>query len=88
MRTQLVMDTLEMAVTLREPDGLCSPTLTRHPVTSICHTERLDQLGIAPSVGPRTDAHDKAMAEAFIGTFEADGRRPALRKLRCRSTRR
>ena len=42
------------------------------------YTDRLDELGIAPSVGSRGDAYDNAMAEAWVATFKnelVDGRR-------------
>jgi putative transposase len=79
MRTDLVMDALEMAAALRRPaGGLVAHSDRGAQYTSIRYTERLDQLGIAPSVGSRGDAYDNAMAEAFVGTFKAelvDGRR-------------
>jgi putative transposase len=73
MRAQLVLDALEMAVALRDLDG----RLTAHSdrgsqYTSLSYTDRLDQLGISPSVGSRGDAYDNAMAEAFVGTFKAE----------------
>ncbi len=46
--------------------------------TSIRYTERLDEIGAAPSVGSRGDAYDNAMAEAWVATFKTelvDGRR-------------
>ena len=46
--------------------------------TSIRYTQRLDELGAAPSVGSRGDAYDNAMAEAWVATFKTelvDGRR-------------
>jgi len=46
--------------------------------TSIRYTDRLDELGAAPSVGSRGDAYDNAMAEAWVATFKSelvDGRR-------------
>jgi putative transposase len=73
MRAQLVLDALEMAVALRDLDG----RLTAHSdrgsqYTSLSYTDRLDELGIDPSVGSRGDAYDNAMAEAFVGTFKAE----------------
>jgi putative transposase len=56
--------------------------------TSIRYTDRLDQLGAAPSVGSRGDAYDDAMAEAWIATFKSETRRrtppPILRARRTR----
>jgi transposase InsO family protein len=46
--------------------------------TSIRYTDRLDEIGAAPSVGSRGDAYDNAMAEAWVATFKTelvDGRR-------------
>jgi putative transposase len=46
--------------------------------TSIRYTDRLDELGAAPSVGSKGDAYDNAMAEAWVATFKSelvDGRR-------------
>ena len=46
--------------------------------TSLTYTDRLDELGIAPSVGSKGDAYDNAMAEAWVATFKSelvDGRR-------------
>src|SRR5205085_3890413 len=40
--------------------------------TSLTYTDRLDDLGIAPSVGSRGDAYDNAMAEAWVATFKAE----------------
>ncbi|MGH2780183.1 MAG: integrase core domain-containing protein [Thermoleophilaceae bacterium] len=37
--------------------------------TSLAYTDRLDELGIAPSVG---DALDNAMAEAWVASFKAE----------------
>ena len=73
MRTDLVLDALEMAAGLRELDGyLIAHSDRGSQYTSIRYTERLDELGIAPSVGSRGDAYDNAMAEAFVGTFKAE----------------
>jgi transposase InsO family protein len=79
MRTELVMDALEMANGLRRPEeGLIAHNDRGSQYTSITYTGRLDELGIAPSVGSRGDALDNAMAEAWVATFKAelvDGRR-------------
>ena len=73
MRTELVLDALEMAVFLRRPDpGLVAHTDRGSQYTSLRYTDRLDELQIAPSVGSRGDAYDNAMAEAFAGTFKAE----------------
>jgi transposase InsO family protein len=79
MRTELVLDALEMANGLRRPGrGLIARSDRGSQYTSIRYTDRLDELGAAPSVGSRGDAHDIVMAEAWVATFKSelvDGRR-------------
>lgn len=79
MRTELVLDALEMANGLRRPgEGLIAHSDRGSQYTSIRYTERLDELGAAPSVSSRGDAYDNAMAEAWVATFKSelvDGRR-------------
>jgi putative transposase len=79
LRTELVLDALEMANGLRRPgDGLIAHSDRGSQYTSIAYTDRLDELGIAPSVGSRGDALDNAMAEAWVATYKSelvDGRR-------------
>ena len=79
LRTDLVLDALEMANGLRRPrPGLIAHTDRGSQYTSIRYTGRLDELGAAPSVGSRGDAYDNAMAEAWVATFKSelvDGRR-------------
>jgi transposase InsO family protein len=79
MRTELVLDALEMANGLRRPDaGLIAHSDRGSQYTSIRYTERLEEIGAAPSVGSRGDAYDNAMAEAWVATFKCelvDGRR-------------
>jgi transposase InsO family protein len=73
MRTDLVLDALEMAAGLRRPQpGLVAHTDRGSQYTSIRYTDRLVELGIAPSLGSRGDAYDNAMAEAWAGTFKAE----------------
>jgi putative transposase len=64
---------LEMAVALRDLDGrLVAHSDRGSQFTSLRYTDRLDELGIDPSVGSRGDAYDNAMAEAFVATFKAE----------------
>lgn len=73
LRTELVMDALEMANGLRRPDeGLIAHSDRGSQYTSLSYTDRLDELGIAPSVGSRGDAFDNAMAEAFVATLKSE----------------
>ena len=38
----------------------------------MAYTERLDDLGIDPSVGSKGDAYDNAMAEAWVATYKTE----------------
>jgi putative transposase len=79
MRAELVLDALEMANGLRRPkSGLIAHSDRGSQYTSLTYTDRLDELGIDPSVGSKGDAYDNAIAEAWVATFKSelvDGRR-------------
>lgn len=73
MRAELVLDALEMANTLRQPQaGLVAHSDRGSQYTSLVHTDRLDDLGAAPSVGSKGDAYDNAMAEAWVATYKTE----------------
>ena len=73
LRTELVLDALEMANGLRQPEaGLIAHTDNGSQYTSITYTERLDELGLRPSTGTVGDALDNAMAEAWVATYKAE----------------
>jgi putative transposase len=73
LRTELVLDALEMANGLRRPDpGLIAHSDRGSQYTSLAYTDRLDELGLAPSVGSRGDAYDNALAEAWVATFKSE----------------
>jgi putative transposase len=70
MRTDLVLDALEMAIWTGSRQGIPDPTgLVHHTdagsqYTSIAFTERLAAGGAAPSVRSVGDAYDNALAES------------------------
>ena len=78
MRTDLVLDALEMAIWARARAGAGDLTgLVAHhdagsQYTSIRYTERLAEAGAAPSVGSVGDALDNALAESEIGLFKTE----------------
>jgi putative transposase len=74
LRTDLVLDALEMAVHLRRPAAgeLVAHTDRGSQYTSFRYTQRLADLGIAASVGSVADAYDNAMAESFVGTLKTE----------------
>ncbi|MCC6225372.1 MAG: IS3 family transposase, partial [Microthrixaceae bacterium] len=69
MRAELVVDALEIANGLRQPDdGLIAHSDRGSQYCSVSYTARLDELGIAPSIGSKGDAYDNAMAESWVST--------------------
>jgi putative transposase len=73
MRTQLVVDALEMAAGLRQPPGgLVAHTDAGSQYTSVAYTERIRAFGMEPSIGSVGDALDNAMAEAWVGTIKSE----------------
>ena len=74
MRTEMVLDAVEMA---RRGRGAHIEGLTVHSdagsqFTSIRYTERLAELGAAPSVGSVGDSYDNALAETVIGLYKSE----------------
>lgn len=78
MRTELVLDALEMAIWARGRRGVLDVSgLVHHSdagsqYTSIAFTERLAEVGAAPSVGSVGDALENALAETEIGLFKTE----------------
>ena len=78
MTTDLVLDTLEMAIWNRTREGISDLTgLVHHndagsQYTSFAFTQRLIEAGVDASVGSVGDAYDNAMAESQIGLYKAE----------------
>jgi putative transposase len=73
LRTELVIDALNMAVWNRRPE----PGLVHHSdrgcqYTSLTFGRRCRDAGILPSMGSRGDAYDNALAESFFATLETE----------------
>lgn len=73
LRTDLVVDALEMACRNRDP----APGLVHHSdrgcqYTSFTFGRRCVDSGIVPSMGRTGTAHDNAMAESFFATLEKE----------------
>jgi putative transposase len=73
LRTELVLDALNMAVWNRRPE----PGLVHHSdrgcqYTSLAFGRRCREAGILPSMGSRGDAYDNALAESFFATLETE----------------
>jgi putative transposase len=75
MRAQLVLDALNMAAWSRRAmrlDGLICHSDAGSQYTSIVYTERLAEIGAAPSIGSVGDSFDNALAESVIGLYKAE----------------
>lgn len=79
MRTDLVLDTLEMALWARDHAGtpVREGELLHHSdagsqYTSFAFTMRLIDAGVEASIGSVGDAYDNALAETTIGLFKAE----------------
>ena len=74
LRTDLVLDALEMALWQRKGagEGLVHHSDRGVQYLSIRYTERLEEAGIETSVGSRGDSYDNALAESVIGLYKTE----------------
>jgi putative transposase len=72
MRTELILDALQMAVTQRQPSGVIHHSDRGSQYTSYAFGKRCQEAGIMPSMGSVGDAYDNAMAESFFATLERE----------------
>jgi putative transposase len=75
MHASLVIDALNMAAWTRrgvDLDGVICHSDAGSQYTSIAYTDRLDDIGAAPSIGTIGDSFDNAMAETTIGLFKTE----------------
>jgi putative transposase len=73
LRTDLVLDALEMAVFRRDvTSGLVHHSDAGSQYTAIRYSDRLHDAGISASIGSVGDSYDNAMAESLNGTFKAE----------------
>ena len=70
LRTELVLDALDMAVGQRRPASVIHHSDQGCQYTSLAFSERCRQSGVAPSMGSVGDCYDNAMAESFFATLE------------------
>jgi putative transposase len=72
MRTELILDALQMAVTQRQPRGVIHHSDHGSQYTSYAFGKRCREAGVMPSMGSVGDAYDNAMAESFFATLERE----------------
>ena len=73
LRTELVIDALQMAIARRKP----APGLVHHSdrgvqYTSLSFGKRLEDEGVVPSMGRAGSAYDNALAESFVATLKCE----------------
>jgi len=72
LRTELVLDALEMALLRRRPVDVIHHSDHGCQYTSIAFGKRCKQAGVRPSMGSVGDAYDNAMCESFFASLECE----------------
>lgn len=73
LRTELVVNALEMAVWRRKPAaGLVHHSDRGTQYTALSFEKRLEEVGIVPSMGRRGSALDNAVSESFVATLKVE----------------
>lgn len=72
LRTELVLDALEMALGQRRPEAVIHHSDQGCQYTSIAFGLRCQAAGVRPSTGSVGDAYDNALCESFFATLECE----------------
>jgi putative transposase len=72
LRTELVLEALDMALWQRRPKAVIHHSDQGCQYTSIAFGQRCRQAGVRPSMGSRGDCYDNAMCESFFATLECE----------------
>ncbi len=72
LRTSLVLDALDMALTQRKPDSVVHHSDQGCQYTSIAFGLRCKEAGVRPSMGSVGDCYDNALCESFFATLECE----------------
>ena len=72
LRTELVVEALEMAVAQRRPEAVVHHSDQGCQYTSLAFGGRCREWGVALSMGSVGDCFDNAMAESFFATLECE----------------
>ncbi len=72
LRTELVLDALEMAIGQRRPGSVIHHSDQGSQYTSLAFGGRCREAGVRPSMGSVGDAYDNAMCESFFATLECE----------------
>ena len=77
LRTELVLDALNMAATQRRPEAVVHHSDQGTQYTSLAFGKRCREMGVRPSTGSVGDCYDNAMAESLRGV-EVSTRKVAM----------
>jgi putative transposase len=72
LKTQLVLDALEMALGQRKPHRVIHHSDQGSQYTSVAFGKRCEQAGVSPSMGSVGDCYDNAMCESFFASLECE----------------
>jgi putative transposase len=72
LRTELVLEALNMAFQQRRPGDVIHHSDQGCQYTSIAFGQRCREMGVRPSMGSVGDAYDNAMCESFFATLECE----------------
>lgn len=72
LRTELVLDALDMALAQRRPESVIHHSDRGCQYTSYAFGKRCREAKVVPSMGSVGDAYDNAMAESFFATLERE----------------
>ena len=72
LRTELVLDALDMALGQRRPHSIIHHSDQGCQYTSLAFGERCRQASVVPSMGSVGDCYDNAMAESFFASLECE----------------
>ncbi len=72
LRTELVLDALNMAIYRRRPQNVIHHSDQGCQYTSIAFSQRCKEAGVRPSMGSVGDCYDNAMCESFNAILECE----------------
>ena len=72
LRTELVLDALNMALGQRRPEGVIHHSDRGCQYTSVTFGKRCQEAKVKPSMGSVGDAFDNALCESFFATLECE----------------
>lgn len=72
LRSELVLDALEMAIGQRRPRDVIHHSDQGSQYTSLAFEKRCQEAGVRPSMGSVGDAYDNALCESFFSPLECE----------------